>query len=114
MQEEAKKELSPREVKHLERERLLEERANAERALKHEYSLISDTAAFLDLLNKIKGISDYHQKIAKDGVGFKQEPGGESSSLVVLEPHERLRELDKSAGIDEISDYIERKLDSKP
>jgi hypothetical protein len=62
-----------------------------------------------DLLVKIKSFSAYHNSVAKAGVGYKVNPDG-TSDEVRLTGDERLRELDRSAGIDEIADYIERQL----
>lgn len=111
--------ISQRDQKKLDRERLVAERANAERALAHEYGLIKNSPAFVDLIAKIKGFSSMHIRVASDAVGYENkvvgfdDDGNERTSqeLTHLEPHERLRELDKSAGQDEILTYIERKLD---
>src|ERR1035441_2155686 len=104
-QKEPVKVVSQREQKKLDRERLVVERANAERALAHEYSLIANSLAFVDLVAKIKGFVELHTRVARDAVGAETVTNAEGVSSVAvtrLESADRLRELDKSAGIDEI------------
>lgn len=108
MQEEPKVELSEREIKRLDRERATNERVNAEKALTAEYLKIAKTPAFQDLLSKVKSFGDYHLKIAKDGVGLKDVSEGRQE-IIKLSHEERVSELDKAAGIEEILDYLTRK-----
>lgn len=103
MQEEPKREKTPRELQREEHDRLTLVRANAERALTAEYLKIAKTPAFQDLLSKVKSFSELHVRVAKDGVGRREQ------QIVKLNPEERVSELDKAAGIEEILDYLERK-----
>lgn len=103
-------ELSPKQRLEL-RKRVAKEKSEA---LKGEYQSIQNSAAFVDLLAKGRALATFHMKIAKDGVGYKEgvnDKGEVVQVEVKLSNDERLRELDRSAGLDELIGYIERQLD---
>lgn len=113
MDEETKPALTERQIKQQEREQKTKDRVNAEKALKAEYHKIAKSPALLDLLAKVKSFADYHTKVAKDGVGFQEsrdDEGALQQMVIRLEPAQRLTELDKAAGIQEIIDYLDRKI----
>lgn len=76
---------------------------------KAAYLAEKDGLVLTDLLEKTKKMSEYHLKIAKDGIGYKPD----AKDYYILSSDERLRELDKSSGIDEIVDYINRQITIK-
>lgn len=110
--------VNPHEEKRLERERKTQETAAKEKQLKAEYYKIAQTPAFLDLQAKIQSFLDYHIKVAKDAVGFENKTVGRDESnnpiteqvLIRFTSEQRLSDLDKGAGIQEIIDYVDRKL----
>lgn len=78
-----------------------------------------DNPVLLDILEKARSFSNYHIKIAQDGVGarktgFKLEDGSAEVENIFLTNNKRVSELDKSAGILELVDYIERQLRDLP
>lgn len=90
-----------------------EKARKARLALKGEYLNIAKTKAFRDLQGKIASFDAYHLKLAKDGVGYEQmvmSDGSTTQKTVRFTPEERAGHLDRSAGIQEIADYIERML----
>lgn len=87
------------------------ERASELKTIKASYKTIAKTPAFLDLLQKATELIKYHEKIAKDGVGYKSvtAPDGEvKQELIYFTPEKRLGELDRAAGIEELVAYAER------
>lgn len=91
------------------------ERASAQNDLKLSYKKIMSEPAFLDILSKAKQFASYHLTLAKDGVGFQQtgeqDASGNAKQATVFFSHEkRVTELDKAAGIEELSGYIERQI----
>lgn len=88
------------------REKNEKERAEKIASIKNAYLAEKDGIVITDLLKKAELLSQYHLKIAKDGVGYKNE-GKESYHL---SSEERVRELDRAAGIDELFDYITRQI----
>lgn len=71
-----------------------------------EYLKLKDSPVLSDLLEKARSFAAYHTTIARDGVGADGE-----GNTIYLEPHKRVSELDKAAGIQEIIDYIGRMVD---
>ena len=82
------------------------ERAEKIKGIKSAYLAEKNGIVITDLLQKLKLMSEYHAKIAKDCVGYKNE----GKEIYHLSSEERMKELDKSAGIDEITDYITRQI----
>lgn len=92
-------------------------RADAINEVRLSYAKIKDEPAFLDILAKIKSYSEYHTKMGKDGIGFRKTgqvnmEGKELEEMVVYDKDKRMSEIDKSAGIDEVGDYINRQLEA--
>lgn len=88
-----------------------------ERRLKAEYYKIRATEAFVDLMKQLEKFVAYHTKVAKDGVGLedrKHEDGSITQEVVRLTPEQRVSEIDKAAGIEEIIGYVSRKLAVTP
>lgn len=98
----------------------LHEQKNKERA-----SDISDTKALYqteasapvlaDVLTKAHAFMAYHQKLAQDGVGarktgYRLENGTDEVENYNLNKDDRVRELDKAAGQQELVDFIERQM----
>lgn len=109
--------LTAREEKRQARERAVAQREAREKQLKADYRKIKDEPAFVDLVAKIRSFAEYHTKIAKDGVGFENKVIGQhegapiQEQVVVKLTHEqRVTDLDKAAGIEEILDYVTRKV----
>jgi hypothetical protein len=91
------------------------ERANKQNELKVSYKKIIDEPAFKDILAKAKQFAAYHLTLAKDGVGYQQTGGKDDSgnplqATVFFSHEKRVTELDKAAGIEELSNYIERQV----
>lgn len=92
-----------------------QERAKTENELRVSYAKIKDEPAFLDILNKGKQFGGYHLKMAKDGVGYretgrKDDSGNPVQETVFFDQHKRVTELDKAAGIEELTAYIEGRV----
>jgi hypothetical protein len=90
-------------------------RANDVVDMKLAYGMPEVKVVLDDLRAKIDLFQKYHLKIAQDAVGarktgYKLDDGTEEVENVTLNPAERAGHLDKSAGIQEISDYIDRML----
>lgn len=110
--QEAEEELTPQQ-KRAQVQKRARERSDA---LKGQYIKIKAEPAFVDLVAKIESFSAYHLKVAKDGVGFTETvtaDGQIKQTQVKLSSEDRMRDLDRAAGIEEISAYIERMLDLK-
>lgn len=91
--------------------------AGEEKRLKAEYYKVKDTEAFADLMSRLEKFVAYHTKVAKDGVGLedkKDDDGNTTQEVVRLTPEQRVSELDKAAGIEEIIGYLTRKLTITP
>lgn len=90
-----------------------ETKRKAALALKAQYQKAAKSPVLRDLIKKIDGFGAYHLKMAKDGVGFEQirmSDGSVEQKTVRFTPEERTGHLDRSAGIEEISNYIARQL----
>lgn len=91
------------------------ERANKQNGLKVSYKKIMDEPAFKDILEKGAQFASYHLKLAKDGVGYQQtgemdEYGNPKQNTVFFDHDKRVTELDKAAGIEELTAYIDRQI----
>lgn len=89
------------------------ERQSEEDAIKASYIKIAKEPAMQDVITKLKELVGYHEKIAKDGVGYKNvtnADGVTNQELIYFTPEKRLGELDRAAGIEEGLSYIERRL----
>lgn len=96
-----------------------EERAKVASDTKAAYLANKDHPILVDILKKARAFSAYHTKMAKDGVGYrstgsKLEDGSPEQELFYYTSEKRVSEMDKSAGIDELIDYIERQLADSP
>jgi transcriptional regulator with XRE-family HTH domain len=96
-----------------------EERAKVASDTKASYLANKDNPILVDILKKARAFSAYHTKMAKDGVGYrstgaKLEDGTPEQELFYYTSEKRVSEMDKSAGIDELIDYIERQLVEAP
>lgn len=89
------------------------ERADEQGLLKAQYYALKDDPVIINLLEKIKSFADWHSKIAKDGVGYREDAEGKQQ-VVKLSPEDRVSELDKAAGIEEISDFLNRQFADPP
>ena len=83
--------------------------------LKAAYQAEKDGPVVTDILAKARVFAAYHQKLAQDGVGarktgYKLENQTDEVENYFLGSEERLANLDKAAGIQELIDYIERQL----
>lgn len=89
-----------------------QKKAGRERAaLLGHYEAIKGSPALQDILAKCQGFIDYHQRVAKDGVAYKDVPKDSVTGnmvTVALSQEQRVSHLDKAAGIDEIIGYITR------
>lgn len=102
-------------AKKEEHQKKANERANHQNELKISYKKIMNEPAFLDILKMAKQYSAYHLKLAKDGVGYQQtgakdDSGNPVQATVFFSHEKRVTELDKAAGVEEITDYIERQI----
>lgn len=92
------------------------ERADEAERIKAVYKQHKDNPALLDALEKARLFADYHHKIAKDGVGMRQN-GIDSKGNKVLEeyrltPEERCGELDQAKGIEQLIAYIDQRINN--
>lgn len=88
-------------------------RDNVEKELRAEYLKVRKSIAVADILAKSKSFAAYHCQVAQDGVAYEpstDEKGNPRQQIVKLTPEERVTHLDKAAGLQEMIDYIERKL----
>lgn len=92
--------------KHNAQQKLAKQKSDARKA---EYQKIKGTPGMVDLVASVQSMSALHTRVAKDGVGYKKNPDG-SADEVKLTSEERLRELDRAAGQDEILDMLERQF----
>lgn len=88
---------------------------SAHKALSAQYLQIKSTEAMQDLYTKMVGFHDYHLKLAQDGVGYESTGQSDKDGEVImrtirLTPEERTGHLDKASGIQEIIDYLDRRL----
>lgn len=91
-------------------------RAETSQTLQAAYKAESDGPVLTDLVKNAKQWIQYHHKVAQDGVGSKpsgriNENGQPEFSVVTLTQAERVSHLDKAAGIQEVLDHIDRKID---
>lgn len=90
-------------------------RANDVQTIKAMYLKEAANPVLLDILEKAQAFAKYHTKIAQDGVGSrktgeKYENGSDVMEIFYLSNDQRAGHLDKSAGLFELVDYIERQL----
>ncbi len=105
-------------------EKASKQRKNDQQTIKAAYLSGKGDLIIEDLLVKIPLWQKLHLKVAQDGVGirptgFKLTNGEQEVENIYLTPDQRASHLDKSAGLQEILDYIERqttvpKPDIKP
>lgn len=93
-----------------------QERADKINELRISYKKIKNEPAFADILVKSQQFADYHLKMAKDGVGYREtgredKNGNPIQETVFFDSNKRVTELDKAAGIEEIVAYLERMTD---
>jgi hypothetical protein len=91
-------------------------RAEKAQSVQAMFAAEKDSPVLADILAKAKHFIEYHNKIAQDGVaarktGHKLVDGSDEIEIVDLTNDKRAGHLDKSAGIQELVDYIEAKLD---
>lgn len=96
-------------------EKASKERADAIGQTKALYQAAESAAVLADILSKTKSFIAYHQKLAQDGVGarktgYKLENGTDEVENYNLSKDDRVRELDKAAGQQELVDFIERQM----
>lgn len=98
-------------------EKAAKQRADTQALLATAYqkAFQENDPVLLDILKKLKGYAEYHAKMARDGVGVKKtghtlENGEAEMETVFYTNEKRITELDKSAGLLELSDYIDRQL----
>lgn len=95
--------------------RKTKERKEDAAGLKSAYLAGASDTVIADIMKKAKSFSDYHIKLAQDGVGYrstgaKLEDGSPEQELFYFTHEQRVTHLDKSAGLMELLDYIERQL----
>lgn len=98
-------------------EKAMKQRAESQQLLAAEYRRASEEGdpILLDIQKKLKGFVEYHTKMARDGVGVKKtghvlQNGESEMETVFYTNNKRVSELDKSAGLLELSDYIDRQI----
>lgn len=79
------------------------------------YAAAKDSVILVDILEKGNAFIAMHNKIAQDGVGarktgHKLTNGEEEIENIYLTNNQRAGHLDKSAGLQELMDYIVRQL----
>lgn len=97
---------NPKKVIH---DRAAKEREFAVKQIRAMFQSPTHAELLQHILQKAKGLADYHTRIAQDGIGVTKE----SDDRVVtytLKPSERVSYLDKASGIMEIVDYINRQI----
>lgn len=82
-----------------------QERKGNHQVLKAEYMKERDSAVVADILAKAKSFAAYHITVGRDGVGANKE-----GEVIYFTNEKRVSEFDRSAGIQEIIDYIERMI----
>lgn|ERR1044072_946855 len=93
------------------------ERVDAINDLRISYKKIKDEPAFQDILKKGKMLADYHLKMAKDGVGYRDtgeldDAGNPRQELIFFDQNKRTSELDKAAGVEEVIAYVEKQAEA--
>lgn len=88
---------------------------NEQATLKAHYLKEKDSPVLADILHKAKKFQEYHEKLARDGVGarktgYKLEDGSDEVENYFLSDSEISGNMKKSAGIQELVDYIKRML----
>jgi hypothetical protein len=98
-------------------ERAAEKRAKDQALVAVEYRAAaeSEDVVLEDIRKKLRGYIEYHTKMARDGVGIQKtghvlENGEAEVETVFYTNEKRVSELDKAAGLLELSDYIDRQL----
>lgn len=96
-------------------QRKTKERAEAVALTKATYQAAKESPVLQDILEKAKQFAAYHVKLAQDGVGYrntgaKLQDGTPEQELYYFDHQKRVTELDKSAGLLELVDYIERQI----
>lgn len=90
------------------------ERKSTSDSLKIEYTKLRKNPAMLDLRAKLKAFSEWHLKVAKDGVGYRKTGtdanGKDIMEIVYHTNNKRVSELDRAAGLQEGIDYLDRQL----
>ena len=91
-------------------------RGNEQKELTAEYHKLRNSIALADLMAKAKTFAQYHAQVATDGVAYEQTVSiaGNVQTVVRLNHDDRVSHMDKAAGIQEIIDYLERKLTMEP
>lgn len=83
----------------------------AQKAVDALYLKWSKEPVFEDFMKVINSFADYHRKISQDGIAYKR-LSSDRVEEITLDPTQRVGHLDKAAGIQEILDYIDRRLQS--
>lgn len=101
-------------AKKIAHEKAEEKRKAESEELKANYAKIKDEPALADILAKAKTFAAYHMKIAKDGMGSKQNGFTESGQPIIVDyrltSEERIAHLDQASGQEQLIAYIENKL----
>ena len=84
------------------------ERAQEVATLRAAYLQHRDSIVIRDILTKAKMFMQMHDDVARFGEGARQ--GADGPQTFSLTPQERVSQLDRSAGIQELVDYIERQV----
>lgn len=91
-------------------ERKTKERNEKIALTKAQYQSSKDDPVILDILAKAKSFAAYHTKIAQDGIAYRVAEKGKDPEVTYLTNNQRVSHLDKSGGIGELIDYIERQF----
>ena len=92
------------------------EREDEARRVKAIYQANKTNPALLDVLEKARRFVDYHNQIARDGVGMRQN-GVDSNGNKINEEYrlsleERCSELDQAKGIEQLISYIDQRINN--
>lgn len=92
------------------------EREDEARRVKAIYQANKSNPALLDVLEKARRFVDYHNQIARDGVGMRQNGvdsnGNRINEEYRLSSEERCSELDQAKGIEQLISYIDQRINN--
>ena len=86
---------------------------------KADFQTNRENPVVIAIIEKAKALSALHLQMAKDGVGVRasgerNEQGELVSETIFFTKDKRITELDKSAGLDELTDWIARQFGTLP
>jgi hypothetical protein len=90
--------------------------AGATKTLNNLYLQAKKDPVFQNIIKVTQSFIDYHNKLAQDGVGYKENINGQGAKLqetIELSDAQRVAHLNKAAAQQEILDYIDRRSTPK-